>query len=88
MTCGAHAHSDTEATALKIVAFNKQYRVTLPKDLVEDKGWRPGTELRFVEDEHGRIFLKPIEKRGRPDAPGKRDAARDAARTVRGGGHA
>jgi len=50
---------------VKIVAFNKQYRITLPKDLVEDKGWQAGTELRFIEDEHGRIFLKQIDKRGR-----------------------
>ncbi len=47
---------------MKIVAYNKQYRITLPKDLVEDKGWEPGTELRFVEDEQGRIYLKPIRR--------------------------
>lgn len=45
---------------MKIVAFKGQYRITLPKDLVKDKGWDPGTELRFVEDEQGRIYLKPI----------------------------
>jgi len=45
---------------MKVVAFKGQYRITLPKDLVKDKGWDPGTELRFVEDEQGRIYLKPI----------------------------
>ena len=49
---------------MKIVQYNKQYRVTLPKELVEEQGWDDGeTELRFVEDEHGRIWLKPYKKR-------------------------
>jgi bifunctional DNA-binding transcriptional regulator/antitoxin component of YhaV-PrlF toxin-antitoxin module len=50
---------------VKIVAYNKQYRVTLPKDLVKDKGWDAGTELRFVEDERGRIYLKEIHGGGK-----------------------
>lgn len=45
---------------MKIVVSNGQYRVTLPKDLVLDKGWKPGDEIRFVEDTEGRIFLKII----------------------------
>lgn len=53
----------TWARTVKIVAYNGQYRITLPKDLVEDKGWRAGTELRFVEDEHGRVYLKKIRSR-------------------------
>lgn len=48
---------------MKIVSFKGQYRVTLPKDLVEDKGWDKDTEVRFVEDEKGRVYLKVI-KRG------------------------
>ncbi len=48
---------------MKIVKYNKQYRITLPKDLVEDKEWDAGTELRFIEDEKGRVYLKEI-KRG------------------------
>ena len=51
---------------MKIVQYKKQYRVTLPKDLVEDKGWDDDeTELRFVEDENGRIWLKPYKKKRR-----------------------
>jgi bifunctional DNA-binding transcriptional regulator/antitoxin component of YhaV-PrlF toxin-antitoxin module len=46
---------------VKIVVYNGQFRITLPKDLVRDKGWDASTELRFVEDEQGRIYLKPIE---------------------------
>ena len=47
---------------MKIVVSNKQYRITLPKDLVEEKGWKAGTKLRFVEDTNGRVFLKEIKK--------------------------
>ncbi|RME31073.1 AbrB/MazE/SpoVT family DNA-binding domain-containing protein [Candidatus Woesearchaeota archaeon] len=50
--------------AVKIVEYKKQFRITLPKDLVLDKGWGKGTELRFVEDEHGRVYLKPIQRGG------------------------
>lgn len=49
---------------MKIVEYKGQYRLTLPKDLVRDKGWDKDTELRFVEDENGRVYLKPLPKRG------------------------
>ena len=45
---------------MKIVENNGQYKITLPKDLVLDKAWKAGDELRFVEDVEGRIFLKVI----------------------------
>jgi bifunctional DNA-binding transcriptional regulator/antitoxin component of YhaV-PrlF toxin-antitoxin module len=45
---------------MRIVENNGQYKITLPKDLVMDKGWKPGDELRFVEDMDGRVFLKVI----------------------------
>jgi len=48
---------------MKIVVSNNQYRVTIPKDLVEEKGWKAGTKLRFVEDTNGGVFLKEIKKR-------------------------
>ena len=48
-----------------IVEFNKQYRITLPKDLVEEKGWNAGTKLRFVEDLQGNIFIKEIKLKKR-----------------------
>jgi len=55
---------------VKIVAYAGQYRITLPKDLVEEKGWKPGTTLRFIETEDGRIYLKefskPSKRGGRP----------------------
>ncbi len=47
---------------MRIVKSNDQYRVTIPKDLVEEKGWKAGTKLRFVEDTEGRVFLKVIKK--------------------------
>jgi len=45
---------------MKIVEHNGQFRITLPKDLIKDKNWKAGDELRFVEDLDGRIFLKVI----------------------------
>ena len=45
---------------MKVVAYKGQYRVTIPKDLAEAKGWKPGTKLRFVEDTQGNIILKEI----------------------------
>ncbi len=56
----AHAQQRPGPPTVKVVAFKGQHRITLPKDLVKDKGWDAGTELRFVEDEQGRIYLKPI----------------------------
>ena len=48
---------------MRIVAYEGQYRITLPKDLVKDKGWKAGDELRFVEDIAGDVHLKVIRKR-------------------------
>lgn len=45
---------------MRIVENNGQYKITIPKDLVLDKGWKAGDEIRFVEDIEGRIFLKII----------------------------
>ena len=48
---------------MKIINNNGQYRVTIPKDLVEDKGWnQEDVELRFIEDLQGNVFLKVIQK--------------------------
>jgi len=48
---------------VKIINNNGQYRVTIPKDLVEDKGWnKEDVELRFIEDLQGNVFLKVIQK--------------------------
>mgnify|MGYP001256202267 CR=1 FL=1 len=48
---------------MRVVVSNKQYRITLPKDLVEEKGWKAGTKLRFVEDLDGNVHLKEIRKK-------------------------
>ncbi len=53
---------------MKIVENNGQYKITLPKDLVLDKGWKAGDEIRFVEDIEGRIFLKVIPRENREGA--------------------
>ena len=46
---------------MKVVLNDKQYKITIPKELAEEKGWGPGTKIRFVEDLDGRVFLKVIE---------------------------
>ena len=50
---------------MKLVVNNGQYKITIPKELAESKGWKAGTVLRFVEDLDGNVFLKE-EKRGKP----------------------
>ena len=49
---------------VKVVVNYGQYKLTIPKTLAEDKGWKKGTILRFVEDLDGRVFLKEV-KRGK-----------------------
>ncbi|MBN2052780.1 AbrB/MazE/SpoVT family DNA-binding domain-containing protein [Candidatus Woesearchaeota archaeon] len=46
---------------MKVVLNRGQYKITIPKDLAEEKGWGAGTKIRFVEDADGKIFLKVIE---------------------------
>jgi len=46
---------------MKVVLNNGQYKITIPKELAEERGWGPGTKLRFVEDAAGNITLRPIE---------------------------
>jgi bifunctional DNA-binding transcriptional regulator/antitoxin component of YhaV-PrlF toxin-antitoxin module len=45
----------------KIVDNKGQYRITLPKELILDKGWKAGTVIRFVEDTKGNIILKVVQ---------------------------
>ncbi len=47
---------------MKLVLNNGQYKITIPKELAEEKGWGPGTKIRFVEDTNGNIILRVIEK--------------------------
>ncbi len=49
---------------MKIVEYKGQYRITLPKDLVEDKDWKAGTKIRFIETPEGDIILKAVKKGG------------------------
>jgi bifunctional DNA-binding transcriptional regulator/antitoxin component of YhaV-PrlF toxin-antitoxin module len=45
---------------VKVVVNNGQYKITIPKDIAEEKGWTSKTRLRFVEDAEGNIILKEI----------------------------
>ena len=45
---------------LKVVAYNGQYRITIPKDIAIEKKWKPGTKLKFVETESGEIVIREV----------------------------
>lgn len=38
--------------------LNKQYKLTLPKALIEAKGWRKGEGIKVVLDAEGNLVLK------------------------------
>ena len=48
---------------MKVVAYNRQYRITIPKELAEAKGWKPGTRIRFIEQPDGTVILKMVEEK-------------------------
>ena len=48
---------------MKVVLNNGQYKITIPKEIAEDKGWGPGTKIRFIEDADGNVILKVVEKK-------------------------
>jgi AbrB family looped-hinge helix DNA binding protein len=45
---------------VKVVGHKGQYRITIPKELAEEKNWEPGTVLRFLEAPDGTIILKEV----------------------------
>tara|TARA_Y100000310_G_scaffold299826_1_gene334993 strand:- start:426 stop:587 length:162 start_codon:yes stop_codon:yes gene_type:complete len=49
---------------VKVVVNNGQYKITIPKDLAEAKGWNKNTELRFIETVEGTVILKEIKQEG------------------------
>ena len=57
---------------MKVVGYKGQYRVTIPKDLAEAKGWKPGTKLRFVEDIDGNVILKEVKKENEKNSSKKK----------------
>ena len=41
---------------------NKQYKITLPKSLIDAKGWKKGSDIRVVLDDKGNIVLMVDER--------------------------
>lgn len=37
---------------------NKQYKITLPKALIDAKGWKKGSKIKIELDDTGNILLK------------------------------
>lgn len=48
---------------MKVVVNNGQYKVTIPKDLAQAKGWDKDTKVRFIENENGDIILREVKFR-------------------------
>ena len=44
----------------KVVVNEGQYKITIPKELAQAKGWTAHTLLRFIEDPEGNVFLREI----------------------------
>jgi bifunctional DNA-binding transcriptional regulator/antitoxin component of YhaV-PrlF toxin-antitoxin module len=45
---------------VKVVVNRGQYKITIPKELAEERGLNSETRLKFVEDALGNIILKEI----------------------------
>ncbi|MBS3127855.1 hypothetical protein J4410_01820 [Candidatus Woesearchaeota archaeon] len=41
---------------------NKQFKITLPKQILVAKGWNKGDEIKIQLDEQGNLILKKEEK--------------------------
>ena len=39
---------------------NKQFKVTLPKQILLAKGWKKGDEIKIELDDNGNLILKKI----------------------------
>ena len=69
---------------VRLVKNGPQFKLTIPLDLVKDKGWEAGTEFRFVEDQDGNVTLRPIlpnkdtKPKGGEKQPGPKKSAEDA----------
>ncbi|MBI2138071.1 hypothetical protein HYU13_00645 [Candidatus Woesearchaeota archaeon] len=45
---------------VKIVVNNGQFKMTIPKELAESKGWAKGTKLYFIESTDGQLHLREL----------------------------
>jgi len=47
---------------MKVVLNNGQYKLTIPKELAQAKGWKAGTVIRFIENTEGEVILREMKK--------------------------
>ncbi len=45
---------------VKVIVNNRQYKITIPKELALAKGWKAGTVLRFIETSQGDVILREV----------------------------
>jgi bifunctional DNA-binding transcriptional regulator/antitoxin component of YhaV-PrlF toxin-antitoxin module len=43
---------------VKLQFDTKQYKITLPKAIIEAKGWIKGSEVKIILNEKGELILK------------------------------
>lgn len=43
---------------VKLQFDTKQYKITLPKAIIEAKGWSKGNDVKIIINEKGEIILK------------------------------
>jgi len=48
---------------------NKQFKVTLPKQIIKAKGWKKGDEIVVILDQFGNIVLKKEQRSEDRDKP-------------------
>ena len=41
---------------------NKQYKITLPRAIVDAKGWKKGDQIKIELDSQGNLVIKHAEK--------------------------
>ena len=41
---------------------NKQYKITLPKAIIDAKGWEKGDEIKIRFDKEGNLILKKVNR--------------------------
>ncbi|MGO9740742.1 MAG: AbrB/MazE/SpoVT family DNA-binding domain-containing protein [Roseiarcus sp.] len=46
----------------KFAKLSASYQVTIPKDVREQLGWRPGEQLAFVPKGHGVLIMRVPER--------------------------
>ena len=64
------------AKVVRIVEFKGQYRITIPKVLVQIRNWKAGTKLGITQLSDGTLAVKEVEETGRDEKAAKQRKGR------------